>query len=73
MTLSWVFFFFLGLTSAGVNVTLSAPSTVDFLCFGIALPADEGSGSAKPILDLVVPWIEIFINPNVFLQQEQKT
>ena len=72
ITLSCIFFFCLGLTSAGVNVTLSAPSTVDFLCFGIALPAEEGSGSARPILDLVVPWMETFRNPNAFLQQEHK-
>ena len=54
ITYSWLFFFFLrGLTSSGVNVTVSPPSTVDFLCFGISLSAEEGSGSARPILDFV--------------------
>ena len=54
ITYSWLFFFFLrGLTSSGVNVTVSPPSTVDFLCFGISLSAEEGSGSARPILDFI--------------------
>ena len=68
ITFLCVFFFFLGLTSSGVKVTVSAPSTVDFLCFGIGLPAEEGSGSARPILDLT--WIKylLFLSPMGKLQ-----
>ena len=46
-------FFFLGLTSCGVNVTDSEPKTVDFLWLGVSLVAEDGSGSARAILDSV--------------------
>ena len=51
MSIFFLLFFFLGLTSSGVKTTLPVSElTVDLLCLGSGLPAEDGSGSERLIL-----------------------